>query len=127
MRNRLALEEINEIKNNEWVIFSTSKNNIPHSIIVMPSRIEEDKIILSNIQMNNSIANISNNPNCFIDVYLKNSNDKQIKIDCLAQVYNNGKLYDEIKEYEERNNLPEDLKVRSIIVAEIKKVEVSEG
>ena len=127
MRNRLTLEEINEIKNNEWVIFSTSKNNIPHSIIVMPSRIEEDKIILSNIQMNNSIENISNNPNCFIDVYIKNSNDKQIKIDCLAQVYNNGKLYDEIKEYEETNNLPEDLKVRSIIVAEIKKIEVSEG
>ena len=28
MRNRLTLEEIDQIKNNEWVIFSTSKNNI---------------------------------------------------------------------------------------------------
>lgn len=26
MRNRLTLEEIEEIKNNEWVIFSTCNN-----------------------------------------------------------------------------------------------------
>ncbi len=93
----------------------------------MPSRIEEDKIILSNIQMNRSIENISNNSNCFIDVYLKNNNDKQIKIDCVTHVYNNGELFDEIKEYEETNNLPEDLKVRSIIIAEIQNIEISEG
>lgn len=29
MRNRLTLEEIEQIKNNEWVILSTAKNNIP--------------------------------------------------------------------------------------------------
>lgn len=29
-----------EIKNNEWIIFSTSKNNIPHSIVVMPSKVK---------------------------------------------------------------------------------------
>lgn len=127
MRNRLTLEEIEQIKNNEWVILSTSKNNIPRAIIVIPSRVESDKIILSNIQMNKSIENINDNSNCFINVYIKEQNDKQIKIDCSVQVYTDGKLYDEIKDFEETNNLPEDLKVRSIIVANIKSVETSEG
>lgn len=77
--------------------------------------------------MNKSIENINYNPNCFIDVYIKEKNDKQIKLECSAQVYSDGKLYDEIKDFEETNNLPDDLKVRSIIVADIKSVETSEG
>ena len=127
MRNELTIEEINEIKNNEWVIFSTAKNNIPRAIIVMPSRVESCKIILSNIQMSQSIENINNNSNCFINAYIKDQNDKQIKISCDAEVYNSGELFNEIKEYEETNNLPDDLKVNSIIVANIKNIEVSEG
>lgn len=127
MRNKLTIDEIEEIKNNEWVIFSTSKNNIPRAIVVMPSRIESDRIILSNIQMNKSIENVNGNSNCFINTYIKDQNDKQIKISCDAEVYNDGELYNEIKEFEETNNLPDDLKVHSIIVANIKNIEVSEG
>ena len=127
MRNKLTIDEIEEIKNNEWVIFSTSKNNIPRAIVVMPSRVESDRIILSNIQMNKSIENINGNSNCFINTYIKDQNDKQIKISCDAEVYNDGELYNEIKEFEETNNLPDDLKVHSIIVANIKNIEVSEG
>ncbi len=127
MRNKLTLEEIEEIKNNGWVILSTSKDNIPRAIVVMPSRVESDKIILSNIQMNKSIENINSNSNCFIDVYISNQNDRQIKISCDAEVYSDGELYNEIKEFEESNYLPEDLKVNSIIVAKIKNIEVSEG
>lgn len=127
MRNKLTIDEIEEIKNNEWVIFSTSKNNIPRAIVVMPSRVESDRIILSNIQMNKSIENVNENSNCFINTYIKVQNDKQIKITCDAEVYNDGELYNEIKEFEETNNLPDDLKVHSIIVANIKNIEVSEG
>ena len=127
MRNKLTIDEIEEIKNNEWVIFSTSKNNIPRAIVVMPSRVESDRIILSNIQMNKSIENVNENSNCFINTYIKDQNDKQIKISCDAEVYNDGELYNEIKEFEETNNLPDDLKVHSIIVANIKNIEVSEG
>ncbi len=127
MRNKLTIDEIEEIKNNEWVIFSTSKNNIPRAIVVMPSRVESDRIILSNIQMNKSIENVNGNSNCFINTYIKDQNDKQIKISCDAEVYNDGELYNEIKEFEETNNLPDDLKVHSIIVANIKNIEVSEG
>lgn len=127
MRNKLTIDEIEEIKNNEWVIFSTSNNNIPRAIVVMPSRVESDRIILSNIQMNKSIENLNGNSNCFINTYIKDQNDKQIKISCDAEVYNDGELYNEIKEFEKTNNLPDDLKVHSIIVANIKNIEVSEG
>ena len=127
MRNKLTIEEIVEIKNNEWVIFSTSKNNIPRAIVAMPSRVEPERIILSNIQMNKSIENIKENSNCFINAYIKDQNDKHIKISCDAEVYNSGELYNEIKEIEETNNLPDDLKVHSIIVANIENIEVSEG
>lgn len=127
MRNKLTIQEIEEIKNNEWVILSTSKDNIPRAIVVMPSRVESERIILSNIQMYKSIGNITNNSNCFINVYIKDLNDKQIKIDCNAEIQSDGELFEEIKEYEETNNLPKDLKVNSIIVANINNVEVSEG
>lgn len=122
----LTNEQVELIKNNEWIILSTSKDNKPRSIIVLVSRVENNRIIISNIQMNKTIDNIISNPNCFINVYDKET-DTQIKIDCLAEVYNEGSLYQEIKEYEETNNLPEDLKVRSIIVLNFVNVEVCEG
>lgn len=127
MKTELSLNEIEEIKNNEWVILSTSNNNIPRSIVVMPSRIESNKITLSNIQMNKTIENIKENPNCFINVYIKEKNDKQYKINCICEIFSNGDLFNEIKEYEETNNLPEELKVNQIIVANIKDIEISEG
>ena len=128
MRKELNVNEIQEIRNNEWIIFSTSNSdNEPHAIIVIPSRVEKDKIILSNIQMKKSIENIKLNPKCFIDVYIKEQNDKQIKIDGIGKVYDSGELFQEIKEFEETNNLPEDLKVNSIIIVEINNVEISEG
>lgn len=127
MKNKLTNEEIEEIKNNEWIIFSTSIDNYPRSIVVMPSRVESDRIIISNIQMNKTIENINNNSNCFINAYIKEKNDKQYKITCIAKEYRDGKLFKEIKEYEETNNLPEDLKVHSIIIADIENIEVSEG
>ena len=127
MKTELSLDEIEEIKNNDWVILSTSNNNLPRSIIVMPSRIESNKIILSNIQMNKTIENIKANPNCFVNVYIKEKNDKQYKINCICEIFSNGDLFNEIKEYEETNNLPEELKVSQIIVANIKDIEISEG
>ncbi len=127
MKTELSLNEIEEIKNNEYVTFSTSCNDIPRSIVVMPSRIESNRIILSNIQMNKTIENIKLNPNGFINVYIKEKNDKQYKINCICEIYGDGALFNEIKQYEETNNLPEELKVNQIIVANIKDIEMSEG
>ena len=74
MSSELSIEQVELIKTNEWIIFSTAdKNNIPHAIIVMPSRIESKKIILSNIQMEKSIKNIIENNKCFINAYIKDS------------------------------------------------------
>ena len=127
MSNELSNEQIDLIKNNEWIIFSTADlNNNPRAIVVIPSRIEKDRIILSNIQMNKSIENIKNNNKCFINVYSKDSSDMQIKISGIANVYENGNLYTEIKEYEETNNLSEDLKVQSIIVIEFENIEITQ-
>ena len=127
MKTELSLNEIEEIKNNEYVTFSTSCSDIPRSIVVMPSRIESNRIILSNIQMNKTIENIKLNPNGFINVYIKEKNDKQYKINCICEIYGDGALFNEIKQYEETNNLPEELKVNQIIVANIKDIEMSEG
>lgn len=127
MKNDLLPNEIEEIKNNEWIIFSTSKDNVPHSIVVMPSKVECNRMILSSIQMEKSIANLKVNPNCFINVYIKENDDKQYKIDCKCEIYDDGDLYNEIKEYEEKNNLPDELKVNAIIIANFKNIDICNG
>ena len=127
MNKELSTEQIELIRKNEWVIFSTADlNNNPRAIVVIPSRIEKNRIILSNIQMNNSIKNIRNNNRCFINAYCKDNSDMQIKISGIAYVYEEGNLYTEIKDYEETNNLPDDLKVHSIIVIEFENIEITQ-
>jgi len=128
MKERLNSEEIELIKNNEWIIFSTAnKENKPHCIVVIPSLVEENRIVISNIQMEETIRNVKENEKCFIDVYIKEENDKQIKINGIGKIIESGKLYSSIKEYEEENNLPPELKVNSIIEIKIIDVIVTEG
>ena len=128
MNMKLTDEQIKLIEKQGWVILSTSnKDGQPHCIIVQPSRIESDKIILSNIQMKTSISNLEQNNKCCINIFLQENNDMQIKIDGIANIYNSGKLYEDIKEYEETNNLPPELKVNSIIVVNIENIEISNG
>lgn len=127
MNSFLTDEQIKIIKNNEWVIFSTADlENTPRAIIVMPSRVESSRIILSNIQMDKSIENIKNNSKCFVNVYSKENSDMQIKITGTARVYEDGELFKNVKEYEETNNLPDDLKVNSIIVIEYEDIEIAQ-
>ena len=126
MKNKLSNYEIEEIKKSYCIIFSTSNlRNEPHSIIVIPSKVEKDRIILSNIQMRKSIENLKSNQNCFINVYIKDKHDKQIKIDGFGTIYNDGELFNEIKKYEDTNNLSEDLKVNSVIEVDFKNIEIS--
>ncbi len=110
------------IEANEGIIFATSDlNNQPRSIIVIPSRVEKDRMIIANVQMNKSIDNIKNNEKCFINAYIK-EHELQIKIVGIAKVYEDGDLFNEIKSYEEANNLPDYLKVHSIIVVDYQDV-----
>lgn len=77
--------------------------------------------------MEETIQNIKENPKCFIDVYIKKENDKQIKINGAGKVFKSGDLYENIKEYEEKNNLPPELKVNSVIEIQITDVTITEG
>lgn len=126
MSKELTSKQIDLILENEVIIFATSDlNDQPRAIIVQPSRVEKNRIILSNIQMSKSIENIKNNSKCFVNAYLKNDSDKQIKITGIANVYESGDLFDEIKEFEETNNLPDTLKVHSIIVINYTDIEIT--
>ena len=126
MSKELTSKQIDLILENEVIIFATSDlNNQPRAIMVQPSRVEKNRIILSNIQMSKSIENIKNNSKCFVNAYLKNDSDKQIKITGIANVYESGDLFDEIKEFEETNNLPDTLKVHSIIVIDYTDIEIT--
>ena len=124
----LSIEQIKNIQKAEKLIFSTSdKNNQPRSIWVMPSRVEKNRIILSNIQMTKSYENILQNKKCFINALLPEKEDLQYKIEGVAKVYKSGKLFKEIKNFEETENLPPELKVNSIIVININGFEESNG
>ena len=124
----LNQQQIKNIINEQKVVFTTSsKNGQPRSIYVMPSRVLSDKMIISNIQMKNSINNIKENNKCFVNVYFADQEDLQYKIECVAEVFESGKLFEEIKNYEETENLPPELKVNSIIVLTYKSFEESNG
>ena len=124
----LNKEQIENIKSAEKLIFTTAdKNNQPRSIWVVPSRIESDVIILANIQMNKSFENIKQNPKCFLNIYIPEKDDLQYKIEGVAKIYESGELFEDVKIYEESENLPPELKVNSIIVVEIKSFEESNG
>jgi len=115
--------QISKIKKQEKVIFVTSsKLHQPRAIYVVPSRITKEQIIISNIQMQKSIKNIKENNKCFINSYIPEE-DLQIKIEGEAEVFESGNLFEEIKAYEETENLPPELKVNSIILINIKSVE----
>ncbi len=124
----LTQNQINNINEHQSVIFTTaSKTGNPRSIYVIPNRVTENEIIISNIQMKTSIQNIKENNQCFINVYFPQKEDLQYKIEGKAKVYENGDLFEEIKNYEETENLPPELKVNSIIVIEITNFEESNG
>ena len=121
-------KQIENIRLAEKVIFSTAdKDNQPRSVWVIPSRIERDRIILSNIQMQKSFENVKQNPKCFINVFVPDNDDLQYKIEGLATINESGELFKEIKEYEVTENLPPKLKVNSIIIIDIKSFEETNG
>ena len=86
----------------------------------MPSRIEENSIIISDVQMNKSAKNIRENLTCFISVY---EHDTQIKISGTAKYLDSGKLFLQIKDFEKTR----DVDVKGIVVIEIQHIEQTEG
>ena len=77
-------EQIKNIKFAEKVIFTTSdKNNQPRSIWVIPSRVESNQIVISNIQMSKTFNNLQSNNKAFINVLIPEQDDLQYKIEYL--------------------------------------------
>ena len=79
MLNQIQLENI-KLANN-IIIATADFNNKPRAIIVQPSRVEKDKIIICNIQMNKTFENLKANKNCFVNIYLPDQEDLQYKIE----------------------------------------------
>ena len=124
----LNKEQIKNIKLAEKVIFTTSdKNNQPRSIWVIPSRVESNQIIISNIQMSKTFNNLQSNNKAFINVLIPEQDDLQYKIECVTEINTSGNLFNEIKNFEESENLPPELKVNAIIICKIKNCEESRG
>lgn len=121
-------EQIENINLAGKIVFSTaSKDGQPRSIYVIASKITSESIVISNIQMNKTIQNIKENNRCFINVFIPQRDDLQYKIEGIANIYDKGELFDNIKCFEEANNLPPELKVHSIVVVSVTKVEQSNG
>ncbi|MDR1206911.1 MAG: pyridoxamine 5'-phosphate oxidase family protein [Rickettsiales bacterium] len=103
---KLSNEQIKFITDNGWAILASSAGDgQPRAAIVVPSRIEKDRIILSDCQMGVSNKNVMANPKVFISSYDANM-DNALKIAGTAEYVTNGKLFDEIYEYEKAKNTP---------------------
>jgi uncharacterized pyridoxamine 5'-phosphate oxidase family protein len=118
---KLTPEQIDFIKNNERIIFATaSKAGTPRASVVIPSHVEENRIIISDVQMGASKKNILENNQAFVSSY---KDDTQIKVSGTAEYKDSGKLFGDIKQFEESR----DVDIKGIIVIDIKEIEQTEG
>jgi len=116
---RISQQQIDFINTNEWLIVATSDiANQPRACVVIPSRVESDQLILSDVQMGKTNKNIKSNPKIFISSYDKDMN-KALKIIGTAEYITSGALFDEIKEFESTR----DVEIKAIIVVSIDSVE----
>jgi predicted pyridoxine 5'-phosphate oxidase superfamily flavin-nucleotide-binding protein len=114
----LSKEQIDFINTNEWVIFATADNRgIPRAAVVIPSRVDSDEIIISDVQMGQSAKNVKENINVFISSYNKEMN-KCLKIIGTAEYITSGELFDKIAEFEKTR----DIEIRAIIPVSLKSI-----
>lgn len=122
--------QFENIKNAKNIIFATAdENGMPRAIVIQPSRIETDRIIICNVQMNKTFENLKNNNKCFVNVFVPENDSLQYKIEGIAEILNSGELFDEIKNFEENENglLEYGLSVKNVIVIKIINIEESNG
>ena len=101
------------------MLATSSKKGIPHCVLVQPSIYENDRLIFSVIQMKTSKKNVAENQKVFLNFYNKDT-DTQYKLNATVQFEDSGKLFDEIKHYEENEvGLPEGFHVHAIMIANL--------
>ena len=119
--NEIQLNNIKEV--GTLMLATASKDGKPHCTIVEPSRYYEDRIVIPIVQMEISKKNIIENNQIFIHVFKEDKNDPewsiQYKLECNAKIETSGKLFEEVKKYEETEILPEGFYVNGIIIAYI--------
>lgn len=114
---KLTSDQIDFINSNEWVIFATaSETAIPRAAIVIPSRVTESQIILSNVQMGRSAQNVHENAQVFVSSY---QDDRQVKISGMAKYFSSGDIFDAIQKFEQSR----DIEIQGIIVIDIQNIE----
>ena len=109
------------------MIATSSRSGEPHCTIVEPSRIENNQIIIPIVQMVVSKQNILENSKIYLHFYKINPEDAELntqyKISANATIETSGKLFEEIKHYEETEVLPEGFYVNGIVIAELLNME----
>lgn len=121
---KLTDEQLKNIMEVGTLMLATASNEgIPHCTIVEPSKYYNDKIIIPIVQMEISKNNILENSNVFIHVFKEDKNDAewstQYKLNCSAKIETSGELFEEVKQHEETEVLPEGFYVNGIIIATI--------
>lgn len=122
--------QIKNIEDAGNIIFATSsKDGNPRCVVITPSRVEKNRIIICNIQMNKTFENIIENKQCFVNVYMPDKDDLQYKIEGEAEIITKGSLFEEIKNYEENENglIEYGLTVKSVIIINVKTIMESKG
>lgn len=109
------------------MLVTSSSEGQPHCTIVEPSRYFQDEIVIPIVQMVTSINNIKQNKKIFIHVTKENKeyfgDSTQYKIEAVAKIEKKGKLFDEVKLFEETERLPKGWTVKGIVRAHITKID----
>lgn len=123
-KGKLTTKQLDDIKNIGVCMFVTSSaEGQPHCTIVEPSRFFNNEIVIPIVQMVTSINNVKENKKVFIHVTKENKeyfgDSTQYKIEADAKIEKKGKLFDEVKHFEETERLPEGWTVKGIVRAKI--------
>ncbi|MCP4393698.1 MAG: pyridoxamine 5'-phosphate oxidase family protein [Alphaproteobacteria bacterium] len=97
---KFTKRQIDLLKKQEIVVLSTvDANNYPRAIFVVPSRVEEERIIISDVKMEITIGNVLDNKNVFIAAFDKEF-EYLLKIKGVANYQTSGDLFDDIYKFE---------------------------
>jgi uncharacterized pyridoxamine 5'-phosphate oxidase family protein len=112
---KLTQSQIAFINENECVILATAgKDAKPRAAVIMPSRIEAGRIILSDVQMGKTAENIKSNAPVFLSSYNKDMS-RWLKIEGRAKYIEGGPLFEEIRGFETARGIA----VKAIVEVEI--------
>lgn len=108
------------IEANAMALATVGRNGKPHNIAVAYVKVVDDKIVISNAHIKESIKNISFNPNVSLAVWNKDWEKACVGFELVGKAKNHisGKWFDFVC------NLPdnEGYKINSAIVVEVKKI-----